>query len=257
MRLIIHQEAESTQDLARELAIRGEPEGLAIMALNQTKGRGTSGHSWVSPPGKNLALSMILRPRLAPEEAPLLGLMASIGVAEAIEAGIGRPAQLKWPNDVLVDGRKIAGILPEASLNNREISFVIIGIGLNVNAELSDFPPDLRDSVTSLRLSAGRQWDLEGTARDLLQAMELLYERVKREGCGFIPQLWATRWAHRDARLGRNGLTYTAEGIDADGALLIRSDSGELHRLTSGPSELVWPDLRQQNSRDDDKVPLF
>jgi BirA family transcriptional regulator, biotin operon repressor / biotin---[acetyl-CoA-carboxylase] ligase len=245
MRLIIHQEAESTQDLARELAIRGEPEGLAVMALNQTKGRGTAGHSWVSPPGKNVALSMILRPRLVPEDAPLLGLMASIGVAENVEAAIGRPAQLKWPNDVLVDGRKIAGILPEASLNNREISFVIIGIGLNVNVELSDFPPDLSDSVTSLRLSAGRQWDLEDTARDLLEGMELLYERVKREGCGFIPRLWATRWAHRNARLDRNGLTCTAEGIDVDGALLIRSDSGELHRLTSAPSELVWPDLRK------------
>jgi BirA family biotin operon repressor/biotin-[acetyl-CoA-carboxylase] ligase len=82
---------------------------------------------------------MILRPRLAPEEAPLLGLMASIGAAQAIEAGIGRPAQLKWPNDVLVDGRKIAGILPEASLNNREISFVIIRIGLNVNANCQIF----------------------------------------------------------------------------------------------------------------------
>ncbi len=245
MRLIIHQEAESTQDLARECAIRGEPEGLAIMALSQTKGRGTSGHSWVTPPGKNLALSIILRPRVAPEEAPLLGLMASIGVAETIEAGIGRPAQLKWPNDVLIDGRKIAGILPEASLNNREISFVIIGIGLNINAELSDFTPDLRDSVTSLRLSAGRPRDLEGTAIDLLEHLESLYERVKSEGCGFIPDLWATRWAHRGARLGRNGLTYTAQGIDADGALLVRSESDELLRLTSGPSELVWPDLRK------------
>ena len=130
---------------------------------------------------------MILRPSLAPEEAPLLGLMASIGVAETIEAGIGRPAQLKWPNDVLVDGRKIAGILPEASLSNREISFVIIGIGLNVNAELVDFPPDLRDSVTSLRLCTGRQWDLEGAARDLLEGMELLYGRVKGKGAASFP----------------------------------------------------------------------
>ncbi|MGO9569196.1 MAG: biotin--[acetyl-CoA-carboxylase] ligase [Desulfomonilaceae bacterium] len=245
MRLIVHQEAESTQDLAKEWAKRGEPEGLAIMALNQTKGRGTSGHSWVSPPGKNLALSIILRPRLAPEKAPLLGMMTSIGVAETVEASIGRPAQLKWPNDVLVDGRKIAGILLEASLSNREICYVIVGIGLNVNAESGDFPPDLRDSVTSLRLSSGRQWNLEDTAKDLLERMELLYERVKREGCGFIPYLWATRWAHRDARLARNGLHHIAEGIDAYGALLIRADSGEMERVTSGPSELVWPDLRK------------
>lgn len=233
MRLVIHQEAESTQDLARELAVRGEPEGLVIMALNQTKGRGMAGHSWVSPPGKNLALSMILRPRFSPEKAPLLGLMASISVAEIVEARIGRPAQLKWPNDVLVDEKKIAGILPEASLNSRQIGFVIIGIGLNVNAEAEDFPADLRDAVTSLRLIAGREWDLQDAARDLLERMELLYERVKREGCAFIPDLWGTRWAHRGVRLTRNGLAYTTEGIDSDGALLIRADNGELERLTS------------------------
>ncbi len=244
MRLIVHQEAESTQDLARELAKRGEPEGLAIMALNQTGGRGASGHSWVSPPGKNLALSIILRPGLAPEKAPLLSFMTAIGVAETVEAKIARTAQLKWPNDVLVDGRKIAGILPEASLHGRVIDFVIMGIGLNVNAELSDFPPDLRDSVTSLLLIGAKKWDVQETARDLLGPMESLYERVKREGCGFIPRLWMTRWAHRDVLLILDGVSYTAEGVDADGALLIRADSGEVERLTSGPSELVWPDLR-------------
>jgi BirA family transcriptional regulator, biotin operon repressor / biotin---[acetyl-CoA-carboxylase] ligase len=244
MRLIIQEEAESTQDLAREWAVRGEPEGLAVMALNQTKGRGMAGHSWVSPPGKNLALSMILRPRFSPEKAPLLGLLASIAVAETVESRIRMPAQLKWPNDVLVDGRKIAGILPEASLNGRQIGFVIVGIGLNVNAELSDFPPDLRDCVTSLRLSAGRELDLEDTARDLLERTELLYERAKGEGCSFIPGLWDARWAHRGAKFTRNGLAYTAEAIDADGELLVRAESGESQRLNSGSSELVWPDLR-------------
>ncbi len=245
MRLVIHKQVASTQELAKDLAVRGEPEGLAIMALEQTKGRGRSGHGWVSPPGKNLAMSMILRPRLAPKNAPMLGLMASIAVAEVVEAAIGRAAQLKWPNDVFVDGRKIAGILPEASLNNREIKFVIIGIGLNVNAKLKDFPPELRDSITSLLLlSAGTHWDLEATARDLLEGMDSLYHRVEREGCHFIPDLWTTRWIHKNARLIRASVSYTAEGLDADGALLIRSSNGELERLTSAESELVWPDLR-------------
>ncbi len=246
MRLVIHKQVASTQDLAKDLAVRGEPEGLAIMALAQTKGRGRSGHVWVSPPEKNLAMSMILRPRLAPEEAPLLGLMASIVVAEVVEAAIGRAVQLKWPNDVLVDGRKIAGILPEASLNSHEIKFVIIGIGLNVNASLTDFSPDLRDSITSmLLLSAGRHWDLEAIARDLLERMDSLYRRVEREGCDLIPDLWTARWGHKKARLVRASVPYTAEGLDADGALLIRSRSGELERLTSAESELVWPDLRR------------
>lgn len=240
MRLVVYQETESTQDLAREWALRGEPEGLAVMALNQTKGRGTAGHSWVSPAGKNLALSVILRPRFSPEEAPLLALMAPISVAEAVESRIGRSAQLRWPNDVMVDGRKMAGILLEAGLNNRSINFVILGIGLNVNSELSDFPTDLRENITSLRIDTGREWDLEDTARDLLKRLELLYERVNREGCGFIPGIWRSRWAHRGAVLTRGGLTFTAEGIDANGALLIRGDNGKLERVISGSSELIW-----------------
>ena len=245
MRLVVYKQVESTQDLAKDFAVRGEPKGLAIMALEQTKGRGRSGHQWVSPPGKNLALSVILRPHLAPKKAPLLGLMASIAVAETVEAAIGRAVQLKWPNDVLVDGKKIAGILPEASLNNCEINFVIIGIGLNVNARLTDFSPDLSSFVTSLLvLSNGRQWDLEATARNLLKRMDSLCNRVEREGCDFIPNFWSKRWAHRNARLVRASVSYTAEGLDADGALLIRSDDGELERLTSVESELVWPDLR-------------
>ena len=103
-RLIIVQKAESTQDLAREMALSGEPEGVAVMALEQTGGRGRENRVWVSPPGKNIALSLLLRPAMDPADAPLLGLMASIAVAETIEGfGVG-PGQLKWPNDVLVGG---------------------------------------------------------------------------------------------------------------------------------------------------------
>jgi len=111
-RLIIVQEAESTQDLAREMALNGEPEGTAVMALRQTRGRGRAGHSWISPAGKNLALSVVVRPPVRPHEAPLLGFIAAIAVAEALERRGVERALLKWPNDVFVHRRKLRASCP-------------------------------------------------------------------------------------------------------------------------------------------------
>jgi BirA family transcriptional regulator, biotin operon repressor / biotin---[acetyl-CoA-carboxylase] ligase len=236
-RLIIYQEAESTQDLAREMALRGEASGSAVMALNQTSGRGRAGHSWISPPGKNLALSAIFRPRVAPHDAPLLGIAASLAVAETVERrGVPR-AELRWPNDVLVNGRKIAGILSEASISGNKVEFVIIGIGLNVNAVKTDFPLDLRSSVTSLLAAVGRHSDLEELARELLSALGNLYDRIDREGCGFVPALWDNRWAHRGVVLVHEGSSGIAQGIDADGSLILRDSQGGLRRITTGDVE--------------------
>lgn len=238
-RLIIHEQLRSTQDSARELALKGEPEGAAVMALEQTGGRGRSGHSWISPPGKNLALSLLLRPAIDPAEAALLGMMASIAAVQTIEACGVATAELKWPNDVLVNGRKIAGILSEAALTSRTVEYVIIGIGLNVNSEETDFPPDLQDSITSIFLSSGVRQDLEETARLFLREMDILYERVRREGCSFIPGLWDTRWAHRNSFVIRDGVRYKAEAIGPDGSLVVLTESGQLRRFTSGQVDVI------------------
>lgn len=233
-RLIILDEVESTQDLAKQMALSGEPEGTAIMALRQTRGRGRLGRTWISPPGANVALSMILRPHLAPTEAALLGLMASIAVAQTVEAaGVSRVG-LRWPNDVLVDGKKIAGILPEAVLDDMAIRFVIIGIGLNVNSRSSDFPTDLLTPATSLFTCTGKTSELENVARSLMDRMDSLYQRAKYEGCGFIPPLWEQRWQHRSVRLTHEGAAGIGIGIDTDGALLLRLDDGRIQRVTSG-----------------------
>ncbi len=235
--LIISQKAESTQDLAKELARAGEPEGVAVMAVNQTSGRGSSQRSWISPPGKNLALSLLLRPSLPPSEAMLLGLAASIAAARTVEAcGVGH-VELKWPNDVLVGGRKVAGILSEASMGAEGLDYVIIGVGMNVNTTVSDFPPDLADRVTSLLICTAREWDIRDAAVAFLDKMEVLYEQALNEGCGFITGLWERRWAHRGVMMNRNGITGIAEGIDTDGALLLRTENGPLERIISGRVE--------------------
>jgi BirA family transcriptional regulator, biotin operon repressor / biotin---[acetyl-CoA-carboxylase] ligase len=233
-RLIMHQEAESTQDLAKAMALGGAPEGAAVMTLKQTSGRGRSGHTWISPAGKNLALSLLLRPRIPPDEIPLLGLMAAVAVAETVEAQGILGAELKWPNDVLVSGKKLAGILPEAGMIGNSVSYVIMGVGLNVNSEISDFPPELQDSVTSLFICASRRWDLVDTARELLKRMERLYNRVDGEGPGFIPDLWSKRWAHLGRTFAYNGVTGVGRGINPDGSLILKTDAGQLLRVTSG-----------------------
>jgi BirA family transcriptional regulator, biotin operon repressor / biotin---[acetyl-CoA-carboxylase] ligase len=243
-RLIIYPEVESTQDTARELVLSGEAEGTAVMALKQTRGRGRSGHSWVSPSGKNLALSLILRPTVAPADAALLGLLASIAVAEAVEAMGVEQAQLKWPNDVWVHEKKIAGILPEANLTAKSVNFVIIGVGLNVNTEINDFPFDLRQSITSVFLETGQRRDLEETALLLLEKIDASYARVAQEGCGFVPGLWQTRWAHEGARIIVQGVEGVAVGIAPDGALIIETMDGNLTRVNSGEAIPVKPHPR-------------
>jgi BirA family transcriptional regulator, biotin operon repressor / biotin---[acetyl-CoA-carboxylase] ligase len=232
--LRIVQEASSTQDLATELALRGEPDGTAVMALQQTKGRGRSGREWMSPPGKNLALSLVLRPPMGLSEVPLLGLLASVAVAETVETFGVRSAELKWPNDVLVEERKIAGILPEASTDGRSVRFVIMGIGLNVNSELADFSKDFAIPATSLVAETGVEQDLTVVAGEFLYRMGSLYERAVREGCKFIVPLWETRWAHRGQMLSSADVAGTAEGLDPDGALLLRTNQGSLARVVSG-----------------------
>ncbi|HMK37137.1 MAG TPA: biotin--[acetyl-CoA-carboxylase] ligase [Desulfomonilaceae bacterium] len=239
--LIIYPELESTQDTARELALAGRPEGTAVLAMKQTRGRGRSGHSWVSPPGKNVALSVILRPLTPPSEAALLGLMAAVAVAETVEELGTDHARLKWPNDVMVHHRKIAGILPEARMTAQSVDFVIMGVGLNVNAQEEDFPVDLRESATSVFRETDKTTDLEQAAQLLLQKLNALYARTTEEGCSFIPGLWQTRWAQKGARIAIQDRVATAVGIAEDGALIVETADAGTMRVTSGEVLSVPP----------------
>ncbi len=216
------------------MALSGEPEGTAILALEQTKGRGRLGRSWISPAGKNVALSLILRPSLPIHETPLLGLLISIALAEALEEfGISK-VRLKWPNDVLVDGRKIAGVLPEAGLCGHELDFLIIGVGFNVNSAQEDFAEEFPIPPTSLFLLTGRKWDLVETAKTLLASISRLYDRVRLEGSSFVPSLWESRWAHRGCRIVQGGIDGLAVGLDENGSLLVKNESNGIFRIHSG-----------------------
>jgi BirA family biotin operon repressor/biotin-[acetyl-CoA-carboxylase] ligase len=160
----------STNDVAREMALRGAPEGTAVVAEEQTAGRGTKGRSWHSPRGKGLYVSLVLRPEAA--EITLLPLAAGLAAREAVERSHGLSARLRWPNDILWEGKKLGGILCESGFLGNRPEYVILGVGLNVDHDLDDFPEDIRALAVSVRMAARRPADGGELLRCLLPELE-------------------------------------------------------------------------------------
>ncbi len=233
----------STNDLAGARARAGAPAGLVIAADQQTAGRGRLGRSWHSPPGANLYLSILLRPERPPADIPPLTLLVGGALARAL-AGLGFAPRLKWPNDVqLVDEtgrpRKVAGILTEMSTAGDRTLQVVVGVGLNVNGV--DFPPDLAEIATSLRRSrGGAPLDRAAVLAAFLNALEPMLLDFERVGPGAAVAAFETYAALPAACLvtapGRPGerLEGIALGVDADGALRLRDETGQIHRVLSG-----------------------
>jgi BirA family biotin operon repressor/biotin-[acetyl-CoA-carboxylase] ligase len=232
-----HAEIDSTQHRARELGRDGAGEGTVVIAEAQTAGRGRLGRTWHSPPGRNLYCSILLRPALVPGVVPQLALAVGLGVAEAIET-LGLRPKLKWPNDVLVDGRKAVGILTEMEAELERVRLVIVGIGVNVNLDHGDLPPYLRDTATSLKMAAGRQIDRVGFTAALLAAVERSYRRFLDEGFPALRVDWDARDALRGRRVvrdvGGREVAGTVTGVDDDGALRLVDDHGVEQRVVAG-----------------------
>jgi BirA family biotin operon repressor/biotin-[acetyl-CoA-carboxylase] ligase len=239
-----HAELDSTQRLARELALAGAEEGTAVVAETQTAGRGRLGRTWHSPPGRNLYCSVVLRPALAPEHVPQLALVAGLAVARAIEGATGLEARLKWPNDVLVGGRKTTGILTELDAELERVHFVVVGIGVNVNLPDEALPAELRGKATSLAAAAGRPIDRPAFTGRLLAELEAQYRRFLAGGLAAV----RTDWEARSALQGREVTAVTPQatvrgrviGLDDDGALRLVDDAGAVHRIVAG--EVSIPD---------------
>ena len=237
-----HAACASTNDLASERARAGAPAGLVIAADAQTAGRGRLGRTWHSPAEENLYLSILLRPSRPPAEIPPLTLLVGGAVAGAL-AGLGLAPRLKWPNDVqLLDenGRrgKVAGILTEMASAGASALHVVVGIGLNVNG--LEFPPELAERATSLRRALGQKVDRLALLAGLLDALEPLYEDFERRGPATAVAAFEAHAAFparcRVTAVGFPGdrLEGTALGVDPDGALRLRDDTGQIHRVISG-----------------------
>jgi len=220
---------DSTNRVAMEMAENGSPHGTVVVADAQTAGRGRMGRRWESPAGRNLYVSLLLRPSVPTVEAPSLALVAGIALADAVEA-VGVPASLKWPNDLYCDGRKAGGILAEMASDPDGVRHVVIGVGLNVNMEEVDFPPDLRGAVTSLRICAGKTFRRVDVLARLLDAFGTRYVEFNGGGFASLRDGWDRRDFLRGRRVllrrqGREGWG-TADGLDTVGALRFLPDGG-------------------------------
>ena len=227
--IVILAVTDSTNRVAMQMAENGAKHGTVVVADAQTAGRGRMGRRWVSPAGRNLYVSLLLRPFVPAVDAPRLALVAGVALADAVEA-VGVPASLKWPNDLYCGGRKAAGILAEMASDPDGVRHVVIGVGINVNMEEADFPPDLRDTATSLRILAGRAFRRVDVLARLLDALGRRYAEFIAGGFASLRDGWDRRDFLRGRRvlLRRQGGEGwgTADGLDAAGALRFLPDGG-------------------------------
>lgn len=231
---------DSTNNEAKKLAAAGCPEGQIVVAEEQTGGRGRLARGWFSPYGKGVWLSVVLRPPFPPQDAPKCTLLAAVAVSRAIRRTTGVACGIKWPNDILCDGRKVVGILTEMSAEMDAINYVVIGMGINVNIGEGEFPAELSGAATSLAAAAGRPLDRLALCAAVLAELEDAYTQARREG--FAPVLEA--WRAASATLGRTvdvigpdrRFAGVAVDIDADGALLVQTPDGVVKVLAGDVS---------------------
>jgi BirA family biotin operon repressor/biotin-[acetyl-CoA-carboxylase] ligase len=232
---------DSTNSKAYELALNGAEEGEVVIAESQEKGRGRLGRSWFSPPFLNVYLSIVLRPKIPPHQAPLITLVAAVAMAEAIEKFSGLAPSIKWPNDILLRDRKIAGLLNEIQSETDRIHFVILGIGVNLNMDAKMFPKEILKVATSLKRETGEMISRKGFVQRLLQELEDWYTIFLREGSPPVLEAWRKR-----ARIKGKPVKVTSFGetlvgvavdIDSDGALILETKDGERKRVVAGDVE--------------------
>ena len=236
---------DSTSAELRRRAVAGAKEGSVVIADEQTAGHGRAATSWFSPPGVNLYLSVLFRPRIAAREVFVFSFIASLAVSDAIQA-FGLTAALKWPNDVLVGRRKVAGTLVETAVRDGEVEFVILGVGVNLNVSrqaLHDALGNAGHFASSLAEASGRPVDRNAFASSLLLAFDEWLEIYRRKG----PAAVLAGWRDREIVTGRRvevraagaSCEGLAVGLDPDGYLLVKDSRGVTHRVITGEVRLV------------------
>jgi BirA family transcriptional regulator, biotin operon repressor / biotin---[acetyl-CoA-carboxylase] ligase len=227
----------STNDDALLAARSGAPHGSVFVADEQTAGRGRRGHTWLAAPGENLLFSVLLRPELELAQTSALTLAIGLALRDVVAPLIASPPQLKWPNDLLVDGKKLAGVLLESQLQGDRLQAVVVGIGLNVASR--HFPEEIAARATSLALLGASQLERETLLFGLLEAIAARLEAYQSAGvAGILSELHAAD-ALRGKRLRVDGQSGLGSGLDEQGRLLLISDDGATHAISSGTVELL------------------
>lgn len=234
----VFEQTTSTNDVVEKLARDGVQEGAVVFAEEQTQGRGRLGRKWISPARKGLWFSVLLRPALRPQAATQLTVAAATALRNAIEQQTGLKAEIKWPNDILVSGKKVAGILTELNAELDRIKYVLVGIGVDVNIQASEFPQELRAQATSLQMQAGKPIVRAELAAAILRELDREYSRVLDGQFAAVATDWeehcTTLGQRVTIRLGERRISGRAESLGDDGALLLRTEHGHLERIVGG-----------------------
>lgn len=240
----IHYEetVDSTQKIAHQLASEGVPEGTVILAEEQLSGRGRMDRKWHSPKYTGIWMSLILRPNILLTKAPQLTLLTAVSVVQAIEELTSLTPEIKWPNDILINGKKVTGILTELQAEADRIHSIIVGIGINVNQRLDDFPEELHDKASSLLIETGEPVPRAELIRAIFTRFEKLYQLYLKEGFYPIKLLWESYAVSIGkpikARTLMNTIEGKALGITDDGVLKVEDDMGVIHHVYSADIEL-------------------
>ncbi|WP_088007585.1 biotin--[acetyl-CoA-carboxylase] ligase [Indiicoccus explosivorum] len=242
-RIDYHETVVSTQIIAHQLAQEGAPGGTAVLAESQSAGRGRLARPWDSAFGKGIWMSVILRPDVPPQKAPQFTLVTAVAVVRAIEETTGLRPEIKWPNDILLNGRKCTGILTELQADMDRIHALIIGIGLNVNQERGDFAEEVQGIASSLRIGKGEAVSRQDLIRSIFRHLERYTELYISQGFTPLKSLWegysVTLGKRIRASSPREVLEGLAMGITPDGVLELKTDDGKIHQIYSADIELA------------------
>lgn len=240
---IIHRESlDTTQKLAHQLALEGAKHGTVVIADEQTDGKGRVNRYFHSKKEKGIWMSLILRPNILPYMAPQLTLLTATVLADVISEETEIKPQIKWPNDVLINEKKISGILTEMQAEQDKVVYVIVGIGINVNHKKNELYKDTRNEITSLNIETNQEWDLNKLTQKLLRKFELKYDQYMQNGFANVKTDWESYGFKLNEPLfissGNHQFSATFIGIAEDGALLAKKNNGEIERIYAG--EISW-----------------
>ena len=234
----VFEQTTSTNDVIERLARDGAKEGVVVFAESQTRGRGRLGRKWMSPTRKGLWFSILLRPELRPPQTTQLTVATATALRRTIESETGLKPEIKWPNDILIGGRKVAGILTELNAELDRVRYIILGIGVDVNMSAADYPADLRKFATSLKIELGKPVSRPALAAAALQELDIDYARV----CNGQFEVVADEWEKHCTTIGRRvtiqagerSVRGRAETLGEDGAMMVRTEHGHLERVIGG-----------------------
>jgi len=232
----------STNAVASEIAPK-TVEGAVVLADTQSKGRGRLGRVWVSPPGLNIYMSIILKPDIRPMDATLITVMSSVACATALRKVTGLNVTIKWPNDLIIQNKKLCGILTELKTERNRIIFAVAGIGINVNADIDEFSEDVKSIATSLKNETGIIYSRTEIVAETLNEIDRWYKTLKVMDRDML----LCEWKRLSSTLGREVMVVTGQGtltgfaldLDTEGMLMIKLTSGEVKRISSGDVTIV------------------